>query len=72
MMVAYGMDAEDVVKAATSVNADLFHIADKVGRIRAGLLADIIAVAGDPTADITALRDVRLILSDGRYIKRAK
>jgi imidazolonepropionase-like amidohydrolase len=70
MMVDYGMDAEDVVRTATSVNADLFHLDDEVGRIRKGLLADIIAVAGDPTEDITALRDVRLILSDGRFIKQ--
>jgi imidazolonepropionase-like amidohydrolase len=72
MMVEYGMDAEDVVRAATSVNADLFHIDDKVGRIRTGLLADLIAVPGDPTKNIAALRDVRLILSDGRFIKQAQ
>ena len=70
MMVEYGMDAEDVVRAATSVNADLFHLDDEVGRIRKGLLADIIAVAGDPTEDITALRDVRLVLSDGKFIQQ--
>jgi len=70
MMVEYGMDAEDALRSATSVNADLFHIADKVGRIRAGMLADIISVGGDPTEDISALRNVGLILSDGRFIKR--
>jgi imidazolonepropionase-like amidohydrolase len=70
MMVEYGMDAEDALRSATSVNADLFHIADKVGRIRAGMLADIISVDGDPTDDISVLRNVGLILSDGRFIKR--
>ena len=69
MMVEYGMDAKDAVMSATSINADLFHISDKVGRIRTGLLADIIAVGGDPTEDISALRDVRLVLSDGIFIK---
>jgi imidazolonepropionase-like amidohydrolase len=71
MMVEYGMDAEDVLRSATSINADLFHIGDKVGRIRAGMLADMISVVGDPTDDISLLRDVGLILSDGRFIKRS-
>ena len=70
MMVDYGMDAEDALRSATSVNADLFHIGDKVGRIRIGMLADLISVAGDPTKDISALRDIGLVLSDGRFIKR--
>ena len=70
MMVEYGMDAEDALRSATSVNADLFHIADKVGRIRAGMLADIISVGGDPTENISALRNVGLVLSEGRFIKR--
>ncbi len=68
LMVEYGMDAEDAMRSATSVNADLFQISDKVGRIRRGLLADLIAVPGDPTEDISVLRDPRLILSDGRFI----
>jgi imidazolonepropionase-like amidohydrolase len=70
MMVEYGMDAEDVLRSATSINANLFRISDKVGRIRAGLLADIIAVSGDPAEDISALRDPRLVVSDGRFIKQ--
>jgi len=65
MMVDYGMPAEDVLRSATSINADLFHIADKVGRIRTGLLADIIAVEGDPGRDISDLRNVRLVMKDG-------
>lgn len=65
MMVDYGMPAEDVLRSATSINAGLFHIADKVGRIRTGLLADIIAVEGDPGRDISDLRNVRLVMKDG-------
>ncbi len=72
MMVEYGMDAEDALRSATSINAGLFHIGDKVGRIKTGMLADIISVDGDPTEDISALRDVGLILSDGRFIKRIR
>ena len=65
MMVDYGMSAEAVLRSATSINAGLFHIANKVGRIRAGLLADIIAVEGDPGRDISVLRNVRLVMKDG-------
>ena len=70
MMVEYGMDAEDAVRSATSVNADLFHIDDEVGRIRAGMLADIIVVPGDPTADISALRNPSWVLHDGKIVKQ--
>jgi len=70
MMVEYGMDAGDALRSATSINADLFHIGDRVGRIRSGMLADIISVRGDPTTDISALRDVGLILRDGNFVKR--
>ncbi len=70
MMVEYGMNARDAVRSATSVNADLFQVSDKVGRIRIGLLADLIAVPGDPTEDISVLRDPQLILSDGRFIRQ--
>lgn len=70
MMVEYGMEAEDALRSATSINADLFHIGDRVGRIRSGMLADIISVRGDPTRDISALRDVGLILRDGNFVKR--
>jgi len=65
MMVDYGMSDEDALRSATSVNAELFHIADRVGRIRAGLLADIIAVEGNPESDISVLRNVRLVMQDG-------
>ena len=65
MMVDYGMSAGDALRSATAVNADLFHVADKVGRIQPGLLADIIAVDGNPQDDISALRNVRLVMKDG-------
>lgn len=66
MMVEYGMPPADVLRSATSVNADLFHIATKVGRVSSGLLADLIAVDGDPSVDISALRDVSLVMKNGR------
>lgn len=72
MMVSYGMDADDALRSATSVNADLFGLAGEVGRIRAGLIADIIAVAGNPAEDITALRDPGLVVQGGHIVKHVK
>jgi imidazolonepropionase-like amidohydrolase len=70
MMVEYGMDADAALRSATSVNADLFHIGDKVGRIREGMTADIIAVTGDPTENIAALRNIVLVVKDGKIVRR--
>jgi imidazolonepropionase-like amidohydrolase len=68
LMVAYGMRAPDVLIAATSGNAGLFGLADRVGAIRPGLLADLVAVGGDPTRDIAAVRSVRLVMKGGRVV----
>lgn len=66
MMVEYGMDPLSVLRAATSVNASLFHLDDQVGRVQAGLQADLIAVEGDPSHDIAALRSVTFVMQGGR------
>jgi len=65
LMVAGGMNPADVMVAATSGNARLFRIADRVGAVRPGLLADLVAVEGDPTRDIGAARRVRLVMKGG-------
>jgi imidazolonepropionase-like amidohydrolase len=68
MMVDYGMKPIDVLRSATSVNADVFAISDKAGRIKPGLPADIVVVEGDPANNISAIRKVRLVMKDGiRY-----
>ncbi len=69
LMVDYGMKPIDVLKSATSVNARLFHLEEKVGSIRPGLLADLVAIAGDPVEDITNLRNVRFVMKGGNIEK---
>lgn len=71
MMRDYGMPALEVLAAATSVNARAFRIDDRVGSIRAGLSADLVAVQGDPSADIRALRQVRLVMKGGVVVAGA-
>lgn len=66
MMVNYGMKPLETLKSATSINADVFHIANRVGRLRKGLLADIIAVEGNPIEDIKAIRKILMVMKDGK------
>ncbi len=65
MMVEYGMQPIDVLRSATSINADVFGVGNKLGRIRSGLLADLVAVNGDPTANISSVRKVQLVMKGG-------
>jgi imidazolonepropionase-like amidohydrolase len=69
LMVEYGMDARDALRAATSTNADLFGLSAETGRVRKGLAADLIAVDGDPSGDISALRNPRFVMQAGKIIK---
>lgn len=64
-MVAYGMKPIDVLKSATSVNADVFGYGTTIGRIQKGLLADIIAVEGDPGIHISDIRKTALVMKNG-------
>ena len=60
----YGFSALEVLRQATSGNAAIFHLADR-GSIRPGSLADLVCVAGDPTKDIAAVRQIRLVMKGG-------
>ena len=64
LMVEYGMTPLAVLQSATSVNARVFHL-DGFGKIRKGYFADIIAVQGDPTKDISAIKSVKFVMKDG-------
>jgi imidazolonepropionase-like amidohydrolase len=65
LMAEYGMIPLDVLKSATSVNADVFGVGQKVGRVKPGLLADLLVVDGDPSIDISKVRKVRWVMKDG-------
>lgn len=64
-MVAYGMKPLDVLKSATSINADMFGYSHTIGRIKKGLQADLVAVEGDPSANISLIRKTALVMKDG-------
>lgn len=64
-MVDYGMKPLDVLRSATSVNADVFRLASRLGRIKPGLLADLDVVEGDPGIHISDIRRVVWVMKDG-------
>ncbi|QHS54346.1 amidohydrolase family protein [Mucilaginibacter sp. 14171R-50] len=70
MMAEYGMKPVDVLRSATSVNAGVFGL-KTLGNIKAGYLADIIAVEGNPAEDIKAVQQVKLVMKDGKiYLQK--
>ena len=63
-----GMPSDQVLIAATSGNARIFNLSDR-GAVRQGLLADLVAVNGNPTQDVSAVRSVRLVIKGGQVIR---
>jgi imidazolonepropionase-like amidohydrolase len=69
LMVEYGMPLPAALVAATSGNAAYFRQGERIGRVKNGLLADLIAVEGDPSTNIKALRQVKFVMKGGKVFK---
>jgi imidazolonepropionase-like amidohydrolase len=72
LMVERGMTPAAALRAATSVNAELFGVADRLGTLEAGKLADIVATPGDPTRDIRQTERVFFVMKDGVVYKHER
>jgi imidazolonepropionase-like amidohydrolase len=64
-----GMSSLDVIRAITTNAAEMLGWQDRVGAIEPGKFADIVAVAGDPIADITEIERVRFVMKDGQVVR---
>ncbi|MEO7310265.1 MAG: amidohydrolase family protein [Chitinophagaceae bacterium] len=70
LMAEYGMQPLEVLRSATSVNADVFGISTTTGRIKAGLFADLVAVEGNPLSSIKQCRQVTWVMKGGVVVKQ--
>ncbi len=69
-MVAYGMAPLAAVKSATSTAAKVLRMESQIGRVKSGLLADLVAFDGDPTKDISAVRRAKFVMKNGTVYKQ--
>jgi len=70
LMVDLGMTPIDALRSATANDAELLGIAQKTGSLKKGKLADVIAMPGDPTSDITATEHVLFVMKEGKIIRQ--
>ena len=69
-MVKYGMTPAQAIRAATQTASELLGMQDQVGTIEPGKFADIVALEGDPLADVTLLQKVNFVMKGGQVYKR--
>jgi imidazolonepropionase-like amidohydrolase len=69
-MVKYGMTPMHAIQAATSNAADLLGKSKLLGAVKPGRYADLVAVEGDPLADISLLENVKFVMKDGKVYKK--
>jgi len=72
LMVKYGMTPAQALRSATMTAAELLGMQDQIGSLEAGKFADIVAVSGDPLADITQLEKVKFVMKGGVVFKRVE
>ncbi|HEV7991353.1 MAG TPA: amidohydrolase family protein [Gemmatimonadaceae bacterium] len=70
LLVAYGLSPIQALRAATSVDARMLHLENQIGAVKPGLVADLVAMRGDPSRDIHAVRDVRFVMQSGRVFRQ--
>ncbi len=70
LMVEAGMPPMEAIRSATSVAAEFLGIDDRVGTLKAGMLADVVAVPGDPVANVALLQSVDFVMKEGRVYRR--
>ena len=70
LLVDYGMSPLDALRTATSVTAKVLQRENRIGQVKDGFLADVVAIEGDPTASISAVRAVRFVMKGGKVSHR--
>ena len=64
-----GLTDREILLSATRIGAEILHLSDKLGTLREGMLADVLVVGSNPLEDIQNIRDVRLVIADGRIVR---
>lgn len=70
LLVDYGLSASAAIQSATSIAAKTLHLNEKIGAVKVGMLADLIAVEGNPFEDIRKLRNMKLVMKGGTIFKQ--
>jgi imidazolonepropionase-like amidohydrolase len=70
LMVSYGLSPLQALRAATTTDARMLHMENRIGAVKPGLLADLFAVRGDPSRDIHAIRDPRVVMKGGAIVRQ--